>query len=173
MQIRLVNNSTKKIDYIEFFDKTECLTKLLDVLNLNVKGEFDENSDIDDILFHAKKTMGISNEFQYLTKYFDKKNNDTLEEYLSEKEIDDIQKDSDFVFFRIEDDFIKENMQNKIEAFVKGTVGLFDVHGLSFKPNKIVLAQIKKELKTKKIIGFEFENDRIGLILINKGKNEK
>ena len=64
-------------------------------------------------------------------------------------------------------------MNNKIEAFVKGTVGLFDVHGLSFKPNKIVLAQIKKELKTKKIIGFEFENDRIGLILINKGKNEK
>ena len=61
----------------------------------------------------------------------------------------------------------------KIEAFVDGTVGIFKTDTLSFQPDKIVLNQIEKELKTKKIIGFEIENDRIGIILINKGKNEK
>ena len=56
----------------------------------------------------------------------------------------------------------------KIEAFVEDIKGIFDTKTINFKPNKIILAQIKKELKTKKIIGFEFENDRIGIILINR-----
>ena len=69
--------------------------------------------------------------------------------------------------------FFKKCNENKIEAFVEDIKGIFDTKTINFKPNKIVLAQIKKELKTKKIVGFQFENDRIGLILINKGKNEK